>query len=91
MRAPMPLRLAGVLATAASTAVLGLTASPAIAESRHPASLGLAAGRYPSNVGATHSPQLLRQLAGGTSAADSPVSSRLLTPLTSTGALSGAL
>jgi GH25 family lysozyme M1 (1,4-beta-N-acetylmuramidase) len=92
MRTAKSLRLAGALAVAAGLAVLGLTAAPAVAVTGRTAtaSLGHAAGGSRSNVGATHSPQLLRQLAGGAGSA-SQVSSRLATPSASTGALSGAL
>ena len=91
MRAPRPVRLAGVLAAVVSLGVLGVTAVPAAAVP------GPAAQRQPGpvrgdrlNVGATHSPQLLRQLAGP-AGSTSPVSSRLLAPSASTGALGGAL
>ena len=98
MRAPMPVRLAGILAAAASLGVLGLTAVPATAASGRAAQpqLGQALRGDRLNVGATHSPQLLRQLAGPAGStrpawSASPVSSRLLAPSAGTGALSGAL
>jgi GH25 family lysozyme M1 (1,4-beta-N-acetylmuramidase) len=93
MRAATSLRLAGALAGAASLGVLGLSARPAAAAPGHAAAtaLGQAPSGDRSNVGATHSPQLLRELAGANGSASSPVSSRLTGPSASTGALSGAL
>jgi len=73
MRAAAPLWRTGGLAAVASLAVLGLTALPATADSgKAPvvakAPVVTAAGQPRradrANVGATHSPQLLRQLAG---------------------------
>jgi GH25 family lysozyme M1 (1,4-beta-N-acetylmuramidase) len=67
MHAAVPLRRAGALAAVASLAVLGLTASPATAGPARAAVTAPAGQPHRtdrSNVGATHSPQLLRQLAG---------------------------
>ena len=72
MRAAVSLRRVSALAAVGSLAVLGMTASPATTDSARAAVTAVAgqpqrADR--SNVGATHSPQLLRQLAGPASAA----------------------
>lgn len=68
MRAIVPLRRAGALGLATALGVLGLTSLPAPAGSARAAVTPGAAGRPQrpdrSNVGAAHSPQLLRQLAG---------------------------
>jgi GH25 family lysozyme M1 (1,4-beta-N-acetylmuramidase) len=73
VRATVYRRMAGITAAAAGCAVLALTALPAAAVARGPgaaaAETGVAAppggpaDRY--NTGATHSPQVLRELAGG--------------------------
>ena len=68
MRATASPRRAAALAAATALGVLGLTALPAAAGSAKAAAGAAAAGQPRradrSNVGATHSPQLLRQLAG---------------------------
>ena len=80
MRAAVPLRRVSVLAVAGSLAVLGMTAWPATADSAR-AAVTAAAGQPQradrSNVGATHSPQLLRQLAGPASGARPSVPSAI--------------
>ena len=87
MRAAVPLRRVSVLAVAGSLAVLGMTAWPATADSAR-AAITAAAGQPQradrSNVGATHSPQLLRQLAG-------PASGARPSALRITGAIAGAV
>jgi GH25 family lysozyme M1 (1,4-beta-N-acetylmuramidase) len=88
MRAAVPLRRVSVLAVVGSLAVLGMTASPATTDSAR-AAVAAAAGQPQradrSNVGATHSPQLLRQLAGPASSA------RPSAPSAITGAIAGAV
>jgi GH25 family lysozyme M1 (1,4-beta-N-acetylmuramidase) len=68
MHPGVPLRRAAALTAVAGIAVLGLTAPPATADSARAAVTAAPAGQPQradrSNVGATHSPQLLRQLAG---------------------------
>ena len=80
MRAAVPLRRVSALAVAGSLAVLGMTAWPATADSAR-AAITAAAGQPQradrSNVGATHSPQLLRQLAGPASGARPSVPSAI--------------
>jgi GH25 family lysozyme M1 (1,4-beta-N-acetylmuramidase) len=95
MRAAVPLRRAAALAAVASLAAAGLAAAPATADSARPAvttAPGAPAGQPQrgnrSNVGATHSPQLLRQLAGpagGGHATPGPTA-----PPAITGAIAGA-
>jgi len=74
MRAAVPLRRAGALVMAAALGVLGVTALPtSVGPARAAVPTGLASDvgttsqpheADPASVGATHSPQLLRQLAG---------------------------
>ena len=83
-------RITGLTA-AFSLGVLGLTVLPAEAGPGTAAGpLAGAAGRVNrSNVGATHSPQVLHELAGPD--ATGPMSSRLLAPMDSTGLIQGAV
>jgi GH25 family lysozyme M1 (1,4-beta-N-acetylmuramidase) len=67
VRLHVSLRSAGICALVASLGTIGLAGAPATATAVTAAGPGLAASGPPanrSNVGATHSPQLLRQLAG---------------------------
>ena len=79
MRVHVSLRSAGICALLASLGTLGLAGSPAIATATT-AGQDLAASAPPanrSNVGATHSPELLRQLAGPAGATRTAISSAI--------------
>lgn len=91
MRAVVCVRLAVTLGAVASLGVLGLAARPAAAaQGAAAAPSGAVSSPDHSNVGATHSPQVLSQLAGPVSGAG-PVSSRLIGPSATAGTVTGAL
>ena len=88
MRVHVSLRSAGLCALLVGLGTIGLAGAPALATTAGPglAASGPSANR--SNVGATHSPQLLKQLAGPAGAARPAISSAI-SQAKITGALQG--
>jgi GH25 family lysozyme M1 (1,4-beta-N-acetylmuramidase) len=97
VRVHVSLRSAGVCALLASLGTLGLAGSPATIAAAATAGPGLASSAPPvnrSNVGATHSPQLLQQLAGPAGASGpvigGPRNALIAGPAAAAGSVAGA-